>query len=295
MEEQESLPENVVAIETPEAKLRIVYGLHDRPEDPKTVEGADAIVLECVGYYETEILAEKMISAMEGLEQYKLILEKARQDGRPVFLVDVSYADAAMSLERYIDAAEKTAGLAVLASLAKDAVRSFREPVTRRGFLKMAGKMAVGAWLSSSFSDFVASHIGLDEPGEKSTARKVERSLRGLRERTHPELKRIILTLRNNLMAQKLKTVSYLMSGGKKEKPEVAIIVGRAHVGIEKALQKTEAERREIIDKILDAPKLPPATRWHIATIAKLDFNVQKNDWVATLLKDPVLAPLEKK
>jgi hypothetical protein len=39
------LPPNVVIVELPEGKFRIAYGQHNLPQNPKDVEGVNAIML----------------------------------------------------------------------------------------------------------------------------------------------------------------------------------------------------------------------------------------------------------
>lgn len=130
---------------------------------------------------------------------------------------------------------------------------------------------------------------------EKSARRAVNRFLNDLNERVHPETNAIIVTLRNHLFAQKAETIVKTLSPEiKNRKPEAAITLGARHYGIERALKEEDKERVWLIDKLLSVPGLKK-TREKIATIARFDFNKEKDKWELTeRFKDPHLAKIEK-
>lgn len=77
-------------------------------------------------------------------------------------------------------------------------------------------------------------------------------------------------------------------------KPEIALVVGSAHSGIETALQKEAKERKRIISTLFKVPGMGKAKK-HIASIARFDFNNDKKKWEVTeIFKDPNLVLLER-
>lgn len=101
------------------------------------------------------------------------------------------------------------------------------------------------------------------------------------------------LRLRDYLFAQKLKTIAERLET-QKRKPEIAIVIGAGHTGIEEALKKSNEERVKLIDNRSDDPDLREA-REKIATIARFDFNEKEGKWELTdRFKDPHLAKIEK-
>lgn len=287
-ESKEELPSNVV-VETPEAKFRIAYGLHPVEMKPEVLGKSDALMIETgvvFNYTLPKKLVEKNFNRdIRRSTQYGKIIEKAEREEKPIFLGDITEWRTAFLLQIGLKVLELTVGIALLKNLIKSLLEN--EKMTRREFLK---KTAAGIYLSSEMPSYISLLLSGDE---KSAGRAIEKFLTDLNERTHPETNAILLTLRNYVMAQKLKTIAEKL-GIKNRKPEVAIAIGKRHSGIEKALEKEDEERVRLVNKLLSIPGLKK-TRENIATIAQFDFNEKENKWELTdQFKDPYLSKIEK-
>jgi len=297
-DDKEQLPENVVMMETPEGKFRIMYGYHDMPQRPEELGAADALALETGGEdYSQKEVAEKLIADCLNDPQYNLIVKEAMKNKKPIYFTDISKADAGLLLRVGLGSVETVVGLDLLAALGKDTLLELSEKkeISRRDFLKKFSKGAVGLYLSSELLENLLFLFSKGKPvDERSQTRAITRFLTELNEGIHPEVNAIILTLRNYLMAQKLVTIARKLSGEKNIKKEIAIVVGAAHSGIEKSLTKKDEERESLIKKLLAVPGLEEA-RKRIAAITRMDFDEKQNRWVATeIFKDPLLASLEQ-
>gem|GEM_PF-4908885 len=78
---------------------------------------------------------------------------------------------------------------------------------------------------------------------EHSLFRKAEKASRSLNQVIHPEMRRFGIQTRNTLMAQKSEAVAKLLARDLNRKPEVAVIIGGAHAGIEGELKEAEEKR----------------------------------------------------
>ncbi|QQG46485.1 MAG: hypothetical protein HYY55_01420 [Candidatus Niyogibacteria bacterium] len=293
---KEGLTENAVLIESPEAKFRIVYGVHTVPQKPEDIGKADAVFLETIGDYSTPVRAENtMNSWARHFVQYRPVIERIEKEKRPVFLADISEAEMRMNIETILQIVEPTLGIFLLASLSKDFTSE--KKISRREFLKKSAKAAAGLYFFSHTSMSISAILERKRVDEQSATRAVSRFLMDLNERIHPETEKIILTLRNHLAAKKMRAIAGHLraeSGEVSEKPELAAIFGAAHHGIERALQKEDKELMRIIEKILQQPGLEEA-RKKIAKIARLDFNEREDRWKTTeIFDDPDLAKIQK-
>lgn len=119
---------------------------------------------------------------------------------------------------------EGAIGLMLLLNLVKEGQEKLvREKLTRRRFLKKSIKALGGLYfmMSPGFHRFpydVKSMIA-GRPNVKGAEGAVQRFLVDLEEKIHPETTFVILTLRNYLLAQKMKTIIKSLGRGDK-KPE---------------------------------------------------------------------------
>lgn len=299
LSEHESLPKNVVIVETPEARFRIIYGFHDTAQKPEDIGSASAVALEVTGDYSDRDNAERVMKWAVGHEQYKLLVGRLQNEKKPIFLIDMSKGDVILLMQHFLPIAEIVAGYGLLASLAEDSIKERapgeQKPLTRRTLLRKAAKGVAGAYFLSQLPFQGIFGIGR-EVDEESMKRSIDRFLVDLEEKTHPETTAILLTLRNDLMAQKLATIAEkLRQQSASARPEIGIVVGAAHVGIERSLQKSAAERKDLIQKLMMTPGLGEAQK-RIATIARMDFDQDAGKWIATeISQDPHLAPLAQK
>lgn len=300
-EEKEKLPPNVVMVETPEAKFRIAYGTHSTEQKPEELGKPDALMLESLGLIDytssKKLVEEEFDKKVRESIQYRKIIKRAEEKEKPIFLGDITEWESAALLQFGLQFLEPMIGVLLLGSLLRSWVKEKltnlpKKKLTRREFLK---KSISALYFLSDLPGGVIRYL-FEEEGildEKSASRAVERFLWDLNEKIHPETKAIIVTLRNHLMAQKMKTISERLEI-QNRKPEVTTVVGAFHHGIEEALEEDDEERVKLVDKLLSVPGLEK-TREKIATIARLDFNKEKDGWELTeQFKDPHLLKIEK-
>jgi len=331
--ERKSLPENIVIVETPEARFRIAYAIHPIPQRPEEVKGVDGIVLEtAVGRYSTKEEAEKTFYEnvfVVGRKQYSHIVEEAAKEGKPLFLADVSLDLNRLLLMESLRYHEINASLLLLALLVGDALltsrkasrrfwryeREFKKlkseeerreflkkilgekPITRRDFLRWSIEGILALYFSTQALEKIYAQLTAPHVDESSKARRIFRIIEALNEKIHPETHLIIITLRNIILAQKLHTIAEELSEEIRRIPEVAIAVGASHIGIEEALKKTNEERKRIIERILGFPGIEKLAGKieEISTIARFDFDRNSGRWKLTkIFQDPILDVIEK-
>jgi pheromone shutdown protein TraB len=295
------LPPNVVIVELPEGRFRIAYGVHRLPQNPKDVKGVNAIMLESgsLKYY-PEKEAEKAFDALRSFIQYRNIIGEAAAARQPIYLTDIDTGAVRSLLTlRLLPLAEGiSAAVLILRSLFElgHKILKTSKTMTRRDFLKLLGTSSLAAYFGTQLGEQLGEYLtgstkgGLDE---KTAIRKIYRFLIKLNEMVHPETHLVILTLRNLIMAQKLITIARDLRSEIGRKPEIGVVVGGAHIGIEGALKLTTKERMNTLRKILSIPGLKDL-RENVAAIARFDYDPQTGEWWLTkFYKDPSLLNLE--
>lgn len=278
---KKELPKNIVIKELPYATFRIIYGKHNIEQDPKDIEGLDGVVLEGIGDYSTIESAYKILEACYESIQYKRIVEKAEKDRQSIFFADIVEEDVTIALQESLLNIEPIAGVLLLVSLVNDALK--KQKMTRREFLKRSGKLLSGLFFSTHILEYPLWLTGKDEEARSI----INRFVLDLNERIHPETNLIVLTLRNHLLAQKMQTIAEFTNSERK-KPEIGIIIGHAHIGIERSLEKKSEERTEIIKKILNFT-VSNRIKEKIAKICWFNFHPKTNRWNAVIFEDPFL------
>lgn len=251
--------ENVSEVETPSAKYDIVYSLHNQPVKPETIEQADAIILELVGNYETQ---EKVQKHMEFISReqhtYHQIIKSAAEKQKPVFLVDMStdaYAtrrDAALNVV-LLPVIEAMIAAGLVFSGIKGVAK--KEKMDRRSFLKLGAKMTAAAYLSlpqaSRLLSFVSTDYFRQVPDEESFSRKTEKFVHKIKSSSHPELYSNVVNVRNNLIAEKSEAIARMLNKKLGRKPQLALLTGASHFGLEESLSSDPFERINSLKKDL--------------------------------------------
>lgn len=265
--EIKGFPSNVVHFETSNAIYRIVYSLHHQTTKEEDVGDVDAIAIELANSeYNTKQDANITFHYLSKSIGNIGIIEAAKKKGFPVFLIDVSTKqNLFLNLTFGLKCVEATTGLFVLSSLFKD----IGKKLTRRDFLRISAKTGFSIWSLLHLEETVHNLIKGKNPQYISTR---------LLELSHPETVAIILTLRNHIWAQKLETITKTLST--KRKPIIALIIGKGHTGVERALAKDEEERLEIIRTLMLGSKTKEE-----ATIARFDFI--NGRWETQIFFDP--------
>lgn len=283
--EKEKLPENVAIVETPKADFRIIYRAahHVYGISPETLgNNYDGVFLEKMGDYSVSEESEEMVKQASKLKDFCQIVEKAKKEKKPIFFGDLITTEGyVFSQLQYALKKIETSGVVLypLLSLARE--------------IEMD-------WLKSTLiGGYLGTHLAEDILGVRSALKegKIPRKLRKflitLNERVHPETHAIVLTLRNYLFAQKMYTIPKMLEKEGK-KPELAIVIGGAHSGIEKALRTAEKKRLKRINWLTKTPGLRKE-RERIATVGMAEWIEEKKGWKTTILKDPGLLPIEER
>lgn len=241
----EQLPENIVSIELPEARYRILYEDHDHLGDHSVEEirGADAIAFEGVTTFSEHVHLK--------IPMDPEVVSHIREKDMPIYLFDIESAgDYAKlyNLRTTLQSIEQAIGEVTQAYAGVKAAQALiKREVNRRDALKIGTAAVIG----------VKGYLAQDVLSDKNRQLNAqERGLVEAREKFSPELDTINFTLRNALWAYKLKTV---IAPQERErvgrKPEIASIVGYNHVGLEAMLQKDSEELLRIISGIMDLLK----------------------------------------
>lgn len=321
----EKLPKNVVVIDTAEARFRVAYGMHIREQRPEDVEHSDGIITEMIVRGEgTMANNESVFRQMRETRQYREVIQTAERKNIPMYLVDVPNAGFYASMlgmaiaglevkvaEKLVrslyrefrsqsadqasaedeSAAEPDATAVAqsepLVEIAEPSVQKTPEPLTRRDLLRRGLMFGAAAYIGTQAPEgaSLASGGWLDESDPRRT---VQRFLVELNETIHPETHFAIATFRNLLFAQKAACVARWLSAEKKH-PDVALIVGAAHTGVEKDLVMDATERAETLLTILSVPGLEDF-REEAAAIHRFDYSANQQRWQVTYTKDPALA-----
>lgn len=231
---------NVVELETSNARYSIVYSLHNIPNRPEVIEGADGIILEFIGNYQTPKNAEKTSEFLLKANQYKEVIKLAVEKQKPIYLVDLSMDTR---LEHNLSFPLKNALLpfieaAAAGGLIFSGIKNLNKQrnISRRDFLKLGAKIGVASYLSLPQASRIFSNIATGhfkhEPDEKSFSRKAEKFSHKLEVISHPELYSILNT-RNDLIAEKSEAIAKMIKEEVGRKPQLSILIGAGHTGLE--------------------------------------------------------------
>lgn len=314
--ESEKLPENVVILERPEARYRLIYETHPFPHKPEEISRPDGLALEHWGVGEVSFATGK--DAENLAENYwkgqikeakgdRTELEHVINNGIPVFFVDLidpfqkawdrqPFLDALRSLETVIAAGAIGYSAKKIKDIAKRAKEN--EPISRREFFKLSGGALAGIYTGTNLLDFFVNVSRISNIVVKKKHLKVgpyERRMENIHEKIHPEVRRSIdVTLRNAVWAQKLQTIAGKLSLQSNHRPELAMYLGSLHWGLEDMLAEEPAKRLESIKGFMKS-FFTKEDGVSISTVARLDFSRDQNRWIATdIFNDPELAKIEK-
>ncbi|MBI2640749.1 MAG: hypothetical protein HYW91_02605 [Candidatus Sungbacteria bacterium] len=305
--QKEKLPDNVVVVERPEARYRIVYEIHKIPHTPEEIGHPAVLAVEFVSFrYDTPAGAEDILERFwehkaEGAGksmQERVGTERKYLEERhiPIAFVDVPYEDveAALSNEKFISFVE-VATAVTSAQYVKEKLSGLREEgFSRREFLKLSAAGMLGAYTGLELLNTLLDLYWATKSGHGKMS-PPERKLIKLQETVHPELKAIILTLRNAIFARKLYALANHFNLVKGEKPEIAITVGAAHTGLEDMLLEDPLRRGEVLEKFFSTFGIDKG-KISISPIAVAMFSTEEGRWVVKeIFNDPLLNQIERK
>jgi len=266
---------NVAELETANAHYRIVYSNHTVATNPAVIDGSDALALE-VGIRpvtmdvqrqaQVELFHElygntvDVMPTFPGKPQYHDVLPHAFEQDMPVYFIDGTQVDPRAveepGLELPLSADEELSSRSVkggiesllgLAALSSGAGQLHKP--TRRTLVPGIAKVLGGSWLLSSLPQALAERTAMSqatpEADEHSVPRRVEKTMESVNHTLHPELRTVVVDVRNALLAQKAETLGRWLTKKIGRKPIITLVIGGMHVGIERELSANESDRVE--------------------------------------------------
>ncbi len=227
----------VTTIEAPTASYMILYGNHFTPENPDSIPvHAKAVFLEAIGNWTQESDAYE---SYEEHTQYRPMMKTLKENGTPIYFGDPDINMAAGNLDLGVLIGETALGIALLAKLKEK--NSGEKGMNRRDFLKKSSLAMAGAYFStpllSRLGRAVSHETDLGHSASAEIAKKINEG--------HPESMIILESFRNAVIAYKEQRVAEAMNN----KPLIATVMGAMHVGIEDALQSSQADKLEYLRK----------------------------------------------
>lgn len=306
---KEKVPDNVVILERPEARYRIVYEKHVGQRSPEEIGRPNALVVEYVSQsgYAKKWLAESLIESFweqkreesGGKQDEEKYLKKNQT---PLYFIDIIDPERILDKEMLNVTALKTLETSLAGGFigfglieARRQIKT-KQGMSRRQFLKLSGSALGTLYFGPMLLDLLLKLADLGEKTvkESSEIRRVQRTIGKIQEKLHPETEGIILTFRNALWAQKLETIAKELTKQGAQRPEVGIGVGGDHFGIEDMLNSPPQKRLEAISKFLKVFGSEQALP-NISPIARLEYSEKEKRWIATqIINDPELEKLEK-
>lgn len=266
-ESQHELPPHIFEVETKRAKYYIVLGDHSQPADiPEyLLKELDAIAIE--RWFDKPLPEKwrddregflKEMESIEGHTQYGELMKNARSRGLPICFPDGAGLEIDRVIKGYGDERGSNTlksvsfGAATLIAFAVAAVggaEGHNKLISRRQFLaKTGGGVLAGTFGACASAFFGAHHLEpkdlFETPPSESDIASLEKYM-DFMEKYHPEIYNEIVTLRNILMAIKLRSFAehpLFQKRFKGEKPNVALFVGNNHINIKDSLGYTGAE-----------------------------------------------------
>lgn len=300
--------ENVVLVERPEAHYRIIYEAHDKPHSAEIADDSQALAVEFVSNapYDTPAGAEEILKhywfqhALRDMDVGTGVQLRSSAERRkmPVYLIDIADTSGDFQKKRHLAIqdlkwAEIILGTAFLGKTTLEVIAAATGElaVSKRDFLKLMIQGIAGAYLSSNYIEemLTMEQAKSGHPKESSALRKFMRGYVGLQEKIHPEVYLLTLAFRNAVFSLKIESIAKLIGKKAGEKPDVALLVGGNHVGVEHMLTVPTEERVKFVSRVLRHFNLPQLKN-QISKIAKLEFVESTDSWKATKIwDDPLL------
>jgi len=209
--------ENIVTIETDNARHQIVYTNHSTRHPASIMEGKDLLILELAGIdYLSREQRQRMIHSCERQSEFTEVILAAKESEARIYFIDVSkqYYDAtSLNLEwtaiQGLKAAEAIGGALLMKRVLTP---SEGGSVNRRTLLKTGAGIA-SAYAMTPAAEMIATLFShncmLSVPNEASPLRKASRCLATFNSIAHPELPKTgVIEGRNALMAQKMEYIA---------------------------------------------------------------------------------------
>lgn len=247
---------DIVTIKAPEATYTVIYGIHFRGQNTKTIpENLDYMFLETGGFswYENPL---QCIEDLKNHIQYNPVFRMLEERNISVIFADLKYKfnDIFLLLaDNVLTAAQWAIGMRILKNLLKGINEKKKHKIS--DYITHVG---VAGWL---LLPFAANMLRLGSTvfgiGQNKTS-----AFKRFAHKAHPETDILYLNIRNAVIAEKIKYLAEKLGNH----PNIGIILGAGHVGIEDMLLQNSEKRIQFL------------TRWK--TILK---NLVKEKYVYTI------------
>lgn len=265
---------NTATIEKPEGTYTVLYGRHDRAQDPMDIpEDTTSLMLESGGIDFVDLPLFDLAQLLQENEQYRQIMEANEAHQLPIYLSDARPRDAALAmytLNEYLPLLSALPGAMIGLNAISDVAENSRSKdslqkrkdfyadfppeqipefikktlqnnptMSRRDLLKTGGKVALGAWLTTPLINQSLQRIFYGDVED----RRDSESIKSIHKVIHPEekvLEAIIVTARNIAIAYKNQII---MEGTANNASHMTSVLGADHYGIEDAIVATPEER----------------------------------------------------
>jgi len=264
---------NIATVVSPEGKHTILYGRHDKVQNPSEVpEDATSLMLETGGFDFVDSSTDEIIKSFHN-KQYIQLIQANEARKLPIYLTDAKPRNTALILHflseftplfKFVGGAK--VGFDALEIVAnnkneKSSLQRRKEfyaehspeyipeelktsmqkefTMSRRDFMKVGGKIALGTWLATPLIVDLVQRVLYNKLHEQRNMEKIDMVNNTL----HPDdkiLDAIILTARNLLIAHKNQLI---MERQNDSSSNMASVLGAGHYGIEEALLATPEER----------------------------------------------------
>lgn len=265
--------ENITTIEIPgKGRVHLIYGVHgyaSRIPDflEHTIGQSDAFAIESMADYVSD--PQMIISILENMYP-QLNDYRPKSTGKPFYLVD---ADLTESLDgskgNIIELTEIALGIILLRNTVQ----------ARRRFLKVLGGVMLGYGFSVKGAEAARIMTAFTGVAPSLTA-----SMRNAVDTAHPELRKIMVKLRNLIMAYKL--ISIMNSGV----GNISMFVGAQHTGLEDILEmyaNEEISLDSMAQELRNAKQKINGSHTY-DKIGKFWFDKEKNNWLYQVYDLPI-------
>jgi len=223
-------------INKPEGKYTIIYDAHDDKARYEVPGEFDGVFLESgVINYVDPVEAEAYLNREDG--DWQKILLKAQNKGAPVYFDDLTLTVGSVITPVVGAAVEALVGVGVTLKSLMDVKMS------RRQFVKGLGLLA-GLWFLSPVIGTLATYI----PRDIEQVKAAEAGMMRVNEAVHPEVFKYLLTFRHMVAGYKQEWLMREIGG----KPHMVSVWGRAHIGYERVIEMTLAEKKHHIERQID-------------------------------------------
>lgn len=269
--------DNMVRVETPSAVYNIIYSNHGVQNHPEDIFGSDGVIMEGIlGDVDTNDIENILRKQMELNRQYGQVIRYASEHNIPLYMADISEKSDTGSSEIITKKiiAPIVGGYLSYRFLKSSISDIAKKPVTRRSFLKNFGKTVAAAYLSTPAVELASSEVKRlsdKEINESDVSRNIQRHAAKINNSIHPELNTLTLEGRNSLIAMKSDNIAKNLSHSLGRKPNISLIIGGRHIGIEESLKISDKERLDELREYLDDEQIDGEK-----TIFEIEWDNQK-------------------